>query len=88
MKFFVNLSSPHLVYFLGTTMETRVTMTLYSVFYPGPSFGGGGSRGSENVPQQHLPESTILHQCAAELKKIPGACLQTPLPPKPRFSFV
>ena len=78
-------------------METRVTMTLHSVFYPGPSFGGGGSRAShdprcdlkaENVPQQHLPESSILHQCAAELKKIPGACLQTPLPPKPRFPLI
>ena len=44
---------------------------------------GGGSRGShkppppfdhkaENLPQQHPSESTILHQFAANNKKIPG----------------
>ena len=47
--------------------------------------GGGGVAYSpfghkiENLPQQHPPESTILHQFAAKNRKIPGG----DMPPDP-----
>ena len=40
IKFSVNLSSRHLVYFLGTTMEIRVTRPFMVSFIPGDQYGG------------------------------------------------
>ena len=40
IKFSVNLSSRHLVYFSGTTMEMRVTSGFRVSFIPGDQYGG------------------------------------------------
>ena len=40
IKFSVNLSSRHLVYFSGTTMEIRVTRPFIVSFIPGDQYGG------------------------------------------------
>ena len=40
IKFSVNLSSRHLVYVLGTTMEIRVTRPSIVSFIPGDQYGG------------------------------------------------
>ena len=61
---------------------------MLGVTTPGQSFGGFERVGrppspcyhkSENLPQQHPPESTILHQFAAKNIKNSGACPHTPL---------
>ena len=40
IKFSVKFSSRHLVYFLGTTMEIRVTRPFIVSFIPGNQYGG------------------------------------------------
>ena len=40
IKFSVNLSSRHLVYFLGTTMGIKVTRPFIVSFIPGDQYGG------------------------------------------------
>ena len=40
IKFSVNLSSRHLVYFSGTTMVIRVTRPFIVSFFPGDQYGG------------------------------------------------